>query len=171
MLGWKRNTVRLAEHDPDWAALAEEACRRIRLACGPLVSDVQHVGSTAVPGLPAKPILDLAVAVSELNALPKLVPKLTTLGYVYRGLNESSSDHLFVWEPTPGVRTIHLHVVALDDEKWSEYLRFRDVLRRDPTTRDRYAELKGGLKERYQGDRKAYTEGKHEFIRAVIDGG
>ena len=169
MIGLRRHTVRLVDHNPDWADLAARACRQVREAGGALVADVQHVGSTAVPKLCAKPILDLAAAVTALHVLPELVEKLTAIGYIYRGDGADAGGHLFVWESEPDVRTIHLHVVALDDPRWRNYIRFRDLLRQSPSLRTRYAKLKEELRTRFPDDRKSYTDSKHDFIRGVLN--
>jgi GrpB-like predicted nucleotidyltransferase (UPF0157 family) len=136
--------------------------------CAEFIIDVQHVGSTAVPGLPAKPILDLAASVRFLDVVPKLITKLTALGYIYRGDGPNSGGHLFVWESEPGVRTIHLHVVTRDDIQWSNYLRFREILRHETILRKRYAALKQELRNRFPNDRESYTNHKHDFIREVL---
>ncbi|MBN1436718.1 MAG: GrpB family protein [Sedimentisphaerales bacterium] len=169
MIGLRRHTVRVVESDPGWTDLAAKACVQVREIGGDLIADVQHVGSTAVAGMVAKPILDLAAAVATLDVMPKLIEKLTALGYIYRGDGEDSGGHLFVWETEPNVRTIHLHIVALDDIQWQNYLRFRDMLRRDSDLRKRYSELKEKLKEDFPDDRKSYTGGKHDFIRGVLN--
>jgi GrpB-like predicted nucleotidyltransferase (UPF0157 family) len=168
MVGLKRHTVRVFQHNPAWIDLATAACCQARDAGGDLIADVQHVGSTSVPGLPAKPILDLAAAVTSLGVIPELIEKLTMLGYGYRGDGENSGGHLFVWESEPDVRTIHLHVVALDDPQWINDLRFRDILLGDADLRKRYADLKLGLMGRYPDDRKRYTDSKHDFIRDIL---
>ena len=165
----KRHTVRGVDHNPVWTDLAVEACRRVREAGGDLILDIQHVGSTAVPDLPAKPFLDLAAAVGALDVIPELVDSLTALGYIYRGDGENSGGHLFVWESEPDVRTIHLHVVTSDDVQWKNYLRFRDLLCQNSTLRKRYAELKQELMGRHPEDRKSYTDSKHDFIRGVLN--
>ena len=169
MIGLQRYTVRVVDHHPGWADLATEACHQVRAAGGNLIADVQHVGSTAVPDLPAKPILDLAAAVTTLDVIPALIEKLVALGYIYRGDGGDAGGHLFVWESAPDVRTIHLHVVSHDDAQWRNYLRFRDLLRQDPALRRRYAELKEELRKRFPDDRKSYTDAKHNFIRGVLD--
>ena len=168
MIGLKRHTVRVVDHHPDWAVLADQACQQVRGVGGDLLADVQHIGSTAIPGLPAKPILDLTAAVTALDAIPELIEKLTGLGYIYRGSGESSGGHLFVWESSPDVRTIHLHVVAIDDIQWNNDLRFRDLLRHDAEIRKQYAELKRELAARFQNDRKSYRDSKHSFIRSIL---
>ena len=165
----KRQTVRLADHQPDWANLAGMACFQVRKAGGGLIADVQHIGSTAVPGLVAKPILDLAAAVATLNLIPVMIGRLTQIGYIYRGDGAGDGGHLFVWESEPNVRTIHLHVVALGDVQWRNYLRYRDLLRKDANLRKRYEALKNELWIRFPNDRKAYTSSKNDFIRAALN--
>lgn len=168
MIGLKRHTVRVVDHDGSWAELAGGACQSVRQASGDLIADIQHVGSTAVTGLPAKPILDLAAGVVSLDVIPELIKRLTALGYIYRGDGGTDGGHLFVWESEPDVRTIHLHVVSLDDVQWRDYVRFRDLLRQDGNLRNRYAELKRKLAVSFSGSRKSYTDAKHDFIRGVL---
>ncbi len=141
MIGLKRQIVRQFNYNPSWADLAAQACQRVLEVGADLIVDVQHVGSTAVPGLSAKPILDLAAAVKSLYVVPELIKKLTVLGYIYRGDGQSSGGHLFVWESEPDVRTIHLHVVTLGDIQWTNYLRFRDLLRQEISVQKQYAVL------------------------------
>jgi GrpB-like predicted nucleotidyltransferase (UPF0157 family) len=169
MIGLKRHTVRVVDHHPSWSDLAVKACRQVREAGGDLIADVQHVGSTAVADLPAKPILDLAAAVTTLDVIPELIERFTKLGYIYRGDGAAAGGHLFVWETEPDVRTIHLHIVALDDVQWRNYLRFRDLLRQDSDLRNRYSELKEKLRWDFRDDRNSYTNAKHDFIRGVLN--
>jgi len=168
MIGLKRHTVRVVDHHPGWAALAADACQEVRLAGGALLADLQHVGSTAVPGLPAKPILDLAAGLRTLEAIPEIVRRLTDIGYIYRGDGGDDGGLLFVRESSPDVRTIHLHVVEHNGNQWKNYLLLRDLLRQDAQLRKRYAELKRRLAEELGNDRKAYTASKQDFIRAVL---
>ena len=85
MIGLKRYAVEIVDHDPSWTVLAVDACQLVRNGCGELLVDVQHVGSTAVPDLPAKPILDIAAAVMTLDSVHELVRRLTRTGYLYKG--------------------------------------------------------------------------------------
>ena len=85
MIGLERNTVKVVDYNPDWAMLALEGCRVVQNACGELVVDVQHVGSTAVPELPAKPILDIAAALATIDSMPEIVGRLSRIGYLDRG--------------------------------------------------------------------------------------
>lgn len=168
MIGLRRHTVQVVDHDPAWASFAADVCRRIREAGGDLIVDIQHVGSTAVPDLPAKPILDLAAAVTTLDVIPELIERLAASGYIYRGDGADRGGHLFVWESEPGVRTIHLHIVTQDDIQWTNYIRFRDLLRRNPYLRAEYAELKHDLQARFPDDRESYTDAKRDFILGVL---
>ncbi len=168
MLGLKRHTVRVVAHRPEWHELFEREQRALLERVGHLVLDVQHVGSTAVPGLDAKPILDVAAAVPSAEVVPRLVGPLGDLGYVYRGDAGADGGHLFVKESAPEVRTHHLHMVAADDPQWRGWLLFRDALRADEELRARYAELKRALRGRFAEDRKGYTEAKNEFVSGVV---
>ena len=169
MIGLKRHTVQVVEHHPSWAALAADACQEARRVCGNRLADLQHVGSTSVPDLPAKPILDIAAAVATLDAIPELVQRLTGIGYIYRGNGGDEGGHLFVRESSPDVRTIHLHVVEHNGTQWRNYLLFRDLLRQNPGIRKQYAELKQELGNRFRDDRKSYTASKHDFIRGILE--
>lgn len=135
---------------------------------GHLVLDIQHVGSTAVAGLDAKPILDLAVAVTSIAMIPRCGPLLCRIGYIDRGDGGADGGYLFVKESVPDVRTHHVHVVAIDDPQWRNYLLFRDTLRADGELRTRYAELKQDLQKQFAQDRQSYTAAKHAFIRGVL---
>ncbi len=170
-LGLEDGHVSLRPHDPSWlAAGARERATLARVLEG-LAVGVEHVGSTAVPGLEAKPILDLAVALRSWDAseLAELRRRLEDAGYGYR---QSGADGglLFVRAQGP-VRTAHVHVLPVQDPEWERYLTFRDRLRADPGLRADYAALKRRLARIHPTDRVAYTEAKTEFVlRALAQG-
>ena len=168
MIGLKRHTVRVVDHDPSWSALFASECETLQRALGDLVADVQHVGSTAVPDLPAKPILDIAVAIRTLDLMPGIIERLTEIGYIYRGDGADDGGHLFVREPEPDIRTVHVHVVETSDTQWNEYLLFRDLCRENQSVRKRYAEVKQALAKQFPNDRKSYTASKDKFIQGVL---
>ena len=118
-----------------------------------LMIDVQHVGSTAVPGLDAKPIIDIAVGVDTLSTVPTLSKILTGIGWIYCGDKGQDGGHLFVKETAPNFRTHHLHVVVIEDDQWTDYLTFRDIPRRNERVRKEYATLKRELERMYREDR------------------
>lgn len=169
MIGLKRHTVQVVHSHQQWAGLGQDLCHSIRSVCADLIRDAQHVGSTSVPGLPAKPILDIAVAIQNTDAMPELVDNLAEMGCIYRRYSEESGSHLFVMESVPDVRTAHIHVVPADSPRWFSYLRFRDILRNNPTIRQEYAVLKRRLRDQHPDDRKTYTASKNRFIQTVLD--
>ena len=168
MIGLNRHTVRVVDHQPEWDARFITEAGMLRARIGDVVADIQHVGSTAVPGLTAKPILDIAVAVPSMDVIPIVVTRLTAGGYIDRGY-VNQGDYLLVKESDPDIRTVHLHIVEFTGGEWSNYLAFRDILRQNECIRRRYMRVKARLAGHYPNDRKAYTAGKHAFITGVLD--
>jgi GrpB-like predicted nucleotidyltransferase (UPF0157 family) len=158
--------LRLAVVGPEWARRFATERERISVALGAAALDIQHVGSTAVPGILAKPILDIAVAVRTFELGYPLVPLLIELGYEYRGENGIARRHYFV----RGVpkRTHHLHVLEPGSAQLSRHLGFRDLLRRSPTTAARYSELKSAIEAQVSGKRDRYQDLKFSFINEVM---
>ncbi len=161
--------IALTDYDPDWPALFDAEATRVRTALGDSVTAIEHFGSTAVPGLSAKPVIDLLVGVrSAAEAQERAVPALEALGYAF-WYGNPNPDHLFFVKGLPpnGPRTHHVHIAepwASDDPR----LVFRDILRADPEEARRYAKLKRDLAARFPGDREAYTNGKTEYICGVM---
>jgi GrpB-like predicted nucleotidyltransferase (UPF0157 family) len=162
-LGLEAGANRLVEHNPLWArAFAEEAAR-LAAALGPAALAIEHYGSTAVPGLRAKPILDLQVGVALIGHGLAFVEPMAALGYDYAGSQGIPDHHIF----GRGVARTHLvHVVIYGSEPWARTLRFRDRLRADAALRMAYETLKTGLADAALS-RAAYTAGKTEFIEAA----
>jgi GrpB-like predicted nucleotidyltransferase (UPF0157 family) len=168
MIGLEKGIVRLVPHHPSWHDVFEQERQVLQKHIRGQVLDVQHVGSTAVPGLGAKPIIDMAAAVVTTAVVSVSRRRLCNLSYSDRGDAGTEGGYLFVKEPSPHVRTHHLHIVSIDDPQWRNYLRFREILRSDDTLRTRYGELKKRLQEQNAQDRRGYTDGKTEFIRGVV---
>ncbi|MDD2467688.1 MAG: GrpB family protein [Desulfobulbus sp.] len=168
MIGLKRHTVHVVEHDPNWITLAATAYHEVWPVCRDLLVDLQHVGSTAVPALPAKPILDLAAAVTTMEVIPELVQRLTQIGYIYRGNGGNEGGHLFIRESAPDIRTIHMHIVEHHGTQWRNYLLFRDLMRDNAGLCLLYAELKQKIGNTFKNDRNAYTAAKYDFIQYVL---
>jgi GrpB-like predicted nucleotidyltransferase (UPF0157 family) len=168
MVGLRRGVVEVVPHSGRWGTLFIEEQRRLRRGLDGLAVDIQHIGSSAVPDLVAKPILDIAVAVADHVAFDRCRIVLPSLGYLDRGDQGASGGWLFVKESSPDVRTVHLHLVTVNDPQWRNYLRFRDALRADADLRTAYGRLKLELRDRFAGDRLGYTEAKHEFIRSAL---
>src|SRR5262245_24563913 len=128
MLGLPRGTVALVPYTPAWATLFQLECARLQHALGADALDIQHIGSTAIPGLAAKPILDLGLAVASEAVVKVCIPRLTALGYTYRGYRGSEQGHFFDQGPESQL-THYLHMLLLGEQGWSNYLLFRDYLR------------------------------------------
>ena len=160
-------SVRLVPPDPSWPAQFDEERAILEEAIGRWVRDgVHHVGSTAVPGLEAKPTIDILAGVSDLDAGRVCFEPLQRLGYLYAPYLPQEM-HWFC-KPDPARRTHHLHLVPLGSQRYRDELAFRDRLRTDPQLAKRYATLKRELATLHSSDREAYTEAKGAFIRAAL---
>ena len=164
-LGLERGAVRLVEYDPRWATLYLEESARLRPALTPLGVTLEHVGSTAVPGLAAKPVLDILAGYDRAADLPACVTALQAAGYLHRG-EQGIPGREFFRRGEP--RAYHIHLAERGGGFWTEHLAFRDALRAQPALRDAYDRLKHELAERYPHDREAYIEGKGPFVRDVL---
>lgn len=167
-LGLRDGEVRVVPHHPGWAREGRDEAARVLAAGAPWVLRVEHVGSTAVPGLAAKPVVDLAVAVRDLSDAEALVPSMAGLGYDFPG-DVGIPDDL-VFGRAPGFRTHLLHVVVDDGPRWRAYLRFREALRDSASLRAQYAALKSSLAAVHGADRAAYTAAKAGFVQRVLRG-
>jgi GrpB-like predicted nucleotidyltransferase (UPF0157 family) len=158
--------VRIVEHDPGWAAVAAAEAARIEVAVGEAAVRVDHVGSTAVPGLAAKPIVDLQLAVAEVGRRDLYVGALEGIGYLFVPDPESPDFHFFA-KPATRPRSFHLHVCAAGSEDERRHLAVRDYLRAHPEEAARYGARKREVAARHPEDRLAYIEGKEEFVIAL----
>jgi len=163
--------IEIVEYDPAWPRRFDAEATRLRAALAdcPLVG-IEHFGSTAVPGLSAKPVIDILVAVPDLAAARARFPdRLATLDYVFWADNPATDRLFFVkgMPPHGEGRTHHLHVTEPEGDMWVR-LAFRDYLRAHPTEAASYAVHKRELARAHAGDREAYTRAKAEFIDSVM---
>lgn len=159
--------IQIVPYDPSWPiAFATERDLIANLLSPWLAGEIQHVGSTAVPGLAAKPVIDIMAPVHTLEASKAAISVLRQLCYVYFPHRPTLMHWLC--KPSPEVRTHHLHLVPYDGEPWRDRLAFRDRLRDDPRLAAEYAALKLSLATAHPTDREAYTEGKTHFVRRVL---
>jgi GrpB-like predicted nucleotidyltransferase (UPF0157 family) len=131
-----------------------------------LAGPIKHIGSTAVAGLAAKPVVDIMAGVHSLEASRPAIAAVAQLGYVYFPY-KADEMHWFC-KPSPTLRTHHLHLVPIASPLWAQRLRFRDALRNSAALAAEYAELKLQLAQRFPLDREAYTDGKTAFVRRVL---
>jgi GrpB-like predicted nucleotidyltransferase (UPF0157 family) len=158
--------VRIVEYDPGWPARAADEMRRIGATLGPLAVRVDHVGSTAVPGLAAKPIVDLQLSVAAIEPRARYVEPLEQLGYLFVPAPESPDYHFFA-KPPERPRTFHLHVGATGSEHELRHLAVRDFLRAHRDEAAKYAALKREVAGRHPQDRLAYIEGKADYVASL----
>ncbi|HEU5101631.1 MAG TPA: GrpB family protein [Roseiflexaceae bacterium] len=167
MLGLQRGAVELVAYTPIWATLFQSERARIQHALGADALDIQHIGSTAVPGLAAKPILDLGIAVATDAVVPACVSRLVGIGYTYRGYRGPDQGHFFDLGPEQKL-THYLHLLTINQPAWTNYLQFRDYLVAHSATRDAYMRLKQDLATQYADNRAAYTAAKATFVQQIL---
>jgi GrpB-like predicted nucleotidyltransferase (UPF0157 family) len=167
VLGLARKTVQLVSYDTQWPALFEREAALIRDHLGPDVLAIVHVGSTAVPGLDAKPIIDLMAGVSDLRVSWSCFARLAGLGYEHRPL-DTVPDRLFFAKDAGDLRTHNLSVCVTESPFWRSHVRFRDRLRSEHGLAMAYLKLKRALAHKFPDDRVAYTDAKDQFIAAAI---
>ena len=164
---WRaREPIVLAPHDPRWLTAAAEEGRLISRACGALLLRVEHIGSTSVPDLIAKPVLDLMPLVRTFDDGFACVEPMRSLGYWYAGEFGIAGRHLFV-KGAP--RTHHAHMLVDGSIEARRHLAVRDVLRANPDMSTRYASLKQDLAARFGDDREGYSNAKASFMRELFD--
>ena len=164
--GWDVEPVEVVPHRTEWAAAFEEEAGRLRAVIGHWITGgVHHVGSTAVEGLDAKPIIDIAVGVQSLEESWPCIDLLGQLQYLYAPYR-ADVMHWFC-KPDPARRTHHLHLIPTGSPRLTEELAFRDYLRDHPDQAAAYALLKKRLAAKHSHDREAYTAAKTGFIAAL----
>lgn len=160
--------IRLAEYDPRWPQAFSREVRRLRPAFGPLLIELRHFGSTAVPGLLAKPVIDMLAVVSDVRALDARTAGFEALDYEVMGEFGLPGRRYFRRNDPTGVRTHQVHAYGPDSASEIErHLDCRDYLRAHPDTARAYGDLKRALVEQCHGDMRCYSDGKTSFIRDV----
>jgi GrpB-like predicted nucleotidyltransferase (UPF0157 family) len=162
-------SVVIVDYDAAWPARFEELASRVRAALGDLVLRVEHIGSTAVSGLAAKPIIDLDVVVGSPADVAPAIRKLSEIGYVHEG--DLGIDGREAFRSQTCHQQHHLYLLVEGAQELARHLAFRDALRVDPALRDAYSKLKRSLAAEQVADRAAYTRGKSDFVLATLAGG
>ena len=167
MLGLDRKTVLLVPYQEEWKKLFDSEERLIRGALGETALAVEHIGSTSIPGIKAKPIIDIMVGIRDLSELEKAIPALEKIGYEYRG-EQGIKGRPFFRKGTVTASTYHLSVVEHGGEIWRKHKGFRDYLLKHKDAARKYNELKRNLAAEFKDDREAYTDGKTKFVEEIL---
>lgn len=167
-LGLERGVVRLVPYDSAWPEFFELEAQLLRETTADKVRRIEHIGATSIPGMDAKPVLDLMAEVgSEAEALA-LVPAIETLGYEFRPDEDVPGRMYFPKLSSEGLCTHHLSLTVTGSQFWNRQILFRDYLRSHTEFGRRYIELKRALALQFPDDRPSYIEGKTEFVEMVI---
>ena len=161
--------VQLSPYSPLWPAIFDYERGQLAAVLGDAMR-IEHIGSTAVPGLGAKPIIDVLVGAPDLPSIEARIPALQACGYQYVKEFERALPERRYFRRTDGQPGhFHVHAVACGGPFWTSHLAFRDALRSDAALAEEYWKLKTRLAARFPNDREAYTDGKGDFIRRVLD--
>lgn len=168
-LGVGRYEVTLHPYHDQWPQLYERERMALTVALGSAATQIEHIGSTSIPGMSAKPVLDILVGGPSMAQLADAVPSLERLGYI-RKPKSSSPTHIFMAKGPEDARTHYLHLVRHGSRDWKHYLCFRDYLLSHPQAQQEYARLKEDLARRFPNNRAKYTHGKQAFIDRALEG-
>ncbi|MDE5994751.1 MAG: GrpB family protein [Oscillospiraceae bacterium] len=176
MIGLKRGAVILCEHDKEWKTEAQKTISLLKKILGNIIKDIQHVGSTSIVSIKAKPIIDIAIAVDNFEDILTFEEELKSEGFYYRPNAKASVGNqlLFAcgsfYDGTGDLQTHFIHVVHTNSTNWINYINFRDYLRHNPLVAQEYEKLKLSLAEQTSSNngREKYTDGKHDFIAYTL---
>lgn len=170
MIGLKRNIVKLYPHSDEWGKVAEATIKNLKDIFSDKAVDVQHVGSTSINGIKAKPIIDIAVGVKSFEDVDNIIETLEDNGFIHVVDNDDERQRFFSsGDFDADTRTHHIHVVIFGDKEWCDYIKFRDTLNNDVSKRRAYEELKLNLEKKYPNNRYEYTEAKADFISGILN--
>ena len=164
----KRGTVYLEPHQVEWERAAEETIRKLKNILDNIAVDIQHIGSTSIRKISAKPIIDIAIAVKDYELVLNKCDELIKADIVFR-FDERPEQLLFVMgDFEKDTRSHHIHVVIYGSDEWNNYINFRDYLNSNIKAAREYEAVKFKLAEQYPDDRIAYTDGKQEVIDKLL---
>ncbi|MEZ4813098.1 MAG: GrpB family protein [Caldisericia bacterium] len=171
MIGLKKGIVELVFHQEGWHWIAQNTISELKGMLGDMAIDVQHIGSTSIKGIHAKPIIDLQIGLKNLDEIiqPEPIEKLRLIGFEYKPESEPEFDwRRYFRKDSNGYRTHHLHAVIYQGKDWNRHNLFRDFLNSNPEWAKKYDELKFSLMRKFKHEREKYTEGKSELIFEIL---
>jgi GrpB-like predicted nucleotidyltransferase (UPF0157 family) len=166
MIGLKRKTLNIVPYDPNWKLYFNEEKERLFNKISNYIISIEHIGSTAINNLHAKPIIDMAISLKKYDDGFECVPFMEKLGYLYKGEYGIPGRHFF--RTNDDIVKFHIHMFAIDDPKWEYHIKFRDYLNNNPDEAKEYEKLKFDLIKKYNNDRELYTDGKSKFINRIL---
>jgi GrpB-like predicted nucleotidyltransferase (UPF0157 family) len=162
------NPIVIEPYHPEWKRKFNSEANLIQFVIGRYITVIEHIGSTAVPGLAAKPIIDMLIGVKSLADTPHFVSRLELMGYIYIPEYEVDlPERRYLYKQRRGEDIFHLHMVEPHSEFFRRHIAFRDYLRLHPETVAEYAALKHKLAKEFGSDRAGYTDAKTEFIQSI----
>jgi GrpB-like predicted nucleotidyltransferase (UPF0157 family) len=167
IIGLQRKKVRLSSYNSEWKKIYKKEKELLLSVLGDQVLDIQHIGSTSVPGVKAKPIIDIVIAVKKIKDVEKLIESVEKLGYEYKHEAGVSGRRFFV-KGSEKNRTHYIHMVKLSGKQWKNLTNFREYLLEDKKNIKKYNELKESLSREHKDDRDIYTKKKSFFIGKAI---
>ena len=168
-LGLKRGTVHLEPHDKQWDEIAAQTIKTLKSILGDDAIDIQHIGSTAIPAIKAKPIIDIVVGTTDFERIISHNEQLENEGIFYRGSDVEHQVLYVIGDMEKDIRTHHIHVVKWNGTEWKNYIRFRDYLNANGDVALQYQKLKEELESKYADDRVTYTNGKQDMIDIILE--
>nr|WP_288722153.1 GrpB family protein [uncultured Sellimonas sp.] len=168
-LGLKRGTVKLEPHDEQWEYEAQKTICVLKKVLGKDAMDIQHIGSTSITSILAKPIIDLVVGVNDFALVSKHNDELEKQGIYFRSSDIANQLLYVMGDFDQDTRTHYIHVVIWNGIEWKNYINFRDFLNKNKDVALQYQVLKEKLESQYGNDRNAYTKGKEEMIQSILE--
>ena len=166
---FRTEVVNIVTYNPLWKAEFEKIRSALNALAGDLVLGIEHVGSTAVEGMAAKPIIDIDVVMESYEVFPMIQHRLEQAGYTHLGTLGVEGREVFDGGQDPGWMPCHLYVCSQDGKAYLEHIALRNYLRQNAEARQAYARLKENLAERYHQDVDAYCENKTAFIQQILN--
>jgi GrpB-like predicted nucleotidyltransferase (UPF0157 family) len=171
-LGLKQGIIiELSDHDTEWEKFAAETIKRLWHVFGAIARDIQHVGSTAIKNIKAKPIIDIAIGVNEFDKIEALTPRMEQEGFIvkYAVLNAEWCGFIIYADSDRSIRIYNVHVVKYNSEQWQKLLLFRDYMNANPSVAKKYETLKLQSAEKCNNTHSVYKNYKHDFIQQTLN--
>lgn len=166
-VGLRRGTVQIVDYQESWKTTAMDIINELKEVFGPLAVDIQHIGSTAIQGIKAKPIIDIAIGVRSFDELSGALLNLEKLGF-QKNYNRFSSDLLYVLQDEQRIRAVQVHILIYDCKQWHNYVDFRDYMNSHREEARKYEALKLNLVENCHDVQMVYTDGKKSYMDKLL---